>query len=133
MLTLWMARRCASLAVAVTVTAAVPGAQAQPAVTTESLVGVWQFHPPPCATDNGMGLGTDGSAWITDSLHGTWRLDGSVLRFTVDEYDSDSAYNETPTVIARNVQMAAQLLTVQPDYLELRWDNGHMAQAWRCR
>jgi hypothetical protein len=133
MQTLWVLSRTASLIAGLGLAVALgPHAGAQPAVTANSVVGVWQFHPPPCGSGNAMGLNADGSVWITESLRGTWRLDGSVLRFVVDELDMDVAY-DSPVVIARDVQMSAELVTLQPDYLELRWDNGHIGHAWRCR
>jgi len=115
-----------ALALGMAFGAAAPWGQAQPAVTTDALLGIWQFQPPPCGSENGMGLDADGTAWITEAYSGTWRLEGATLHFTMDEHDMG-------VVVARNVRLAAELLTVQPDYLELRWDNGHIGHAWRCR
>jgi len=123
----------ASLIVALGVVVALgPGAGAQTAVTADALVGVWQFHPPPCGSDNGMGLDADGTAWITETYSGTWRLDGTTLRFTMNEQELDFVNNRV-VIVASNVAMAAELLKVQPNYLELRWGNGHIGHAWRCR
>ncbi|MEM8586520.1 MAG: hypothetical protein AAGG65_00560 [Pseudomonadota bacterium] len=106
-----------------------PGLAEPPStLSADSVVGVWQFETPICGSSYGMGLSADGSAWLDESFTGTWRLMGTRLEFTLDEYDSGQ---ETP--LETGILVEAEILAFEGDRLILRWpDTGRELDAYRC-
>lgn len=103
-------------------------AEPPPPLSTDSVVGVWQFETPVCGSSYGMGLAADGSAWLDEPFSGTWRLMGTRLEFTLDEYDPGQ---EKP--LETGIVVEAEILAFEGDRLRLRWsDTGRELDAYRC-
>lgn len=97
-------------------------------LTADTIVGVWQFDTPLCASDFGMGLYEDGTAWLDVPYSGTWQLEGSTLRFTVDEFDPGQ---DKP--LQTGLHMEAEILSFAGNTLRLRWlETGRELDAYRC-
>ncbi|MEO1224484.1 MAG: hypothetical protein AAFX92_09665 [Pseudomonadota bacterium] len=97
-------------------------------LSSDGVVGVWQFESPVCGSSYGMGLSADGSAWLDEPFYGTWRLLGTRLELVLDEYDPGQ---EKP--LETGIVVEAEILAFEGDRMILRWsDTGQELDAYRC-
>lgn len=129
-LRVWQACRALAVTAAFLLFGTAPSTSSaqQPAVSGDTIAGIWQFETPLCGSSYGMGLFKDGTTWLDEPFSGTWQLDGTTLRFDLDEYDPGQ---DKP--LATGIIVEAEILTFSGDALRLRWlSTGLEIDAFRC-